>query len=243
MAHPLRSTILQHPEQIHPSLWRGSQLSRPYSEVVSTGYPMLDTHLPGGGWPIGSLIEIMTARPGMGEIQLLKPALNTLESGRSVALVNTPYIPSSFCLKQWFADKYRVLWIRPQTSGNTLWAIEKILQHNACAALLCWIDDAQPSALRRLHVAARQSTTLFFSLRPVSAATQPSIAPLRLSLKPSAFGLDVNLLKRRGPVLQTNIPLFLRHPDLVAPTPNHDTLDQYHPSLSRAGQQLASMAG
>lgn len=204
-----RQHVLQHPERIHPSLWRAAQLARPSQAIAPTGYPQLDACLPGGGWPVGTLIEILPAQAGMGELQLLKPALSRREPGRSLVLLNPPYMPSVFCLNQWFSSKYRVVWIRSINPDNTLWAAEKILQHDACTALLCWISEARAAALRRLQLAARQTSALFFGLRPVSAATQASAAPLRLSLKPSVSGLTISVLKRRGPALATDIPLFL----------------------------------
>lgn len=225
-----RPHVLRHPEQIHPALWRGSQLAQPCQKTISTGYLQLDAQLPGKGWPTGSLIEIMSAHPGVGEIQLLKPALTLLEAGGSISLVNPPYIPSASYLEHWFSGKHRIFWIKPDTPRNTLWAAEKILQHNASAALLCWINAAHPASLRRLHLAARQSQTLFFSFRPASAANQTSIAPLRLNLEPSAAGLDVIVIKRRGPLLTTGIRLYssqVDHSNASTPSSNHDSLDQH----------------
>ena len=149
----------------------------------------------------------------MGEIQLLKPALYNLDSKGSIILVNPPYVPSSLCLQYWFSNRQRILWVKADTVRNTLWATEKILQHNTCAALLCWIPKAHPASIHRLHLAARQSHTLFFSLRPASAATQSSIAPLRLSLEPGIQGLNIHVLKRRGPLLKKAIPLRLHRPE------------------------------
>lgn len=240
-----RPQILRHPEQIHPALWRGSQLARPCQNTVSTGYQQLDAQLPGKGWPTGALIEIMSAHPGMGEMQLLKPALTHLEAGGSISLVNPPYIPSAPYLEHWFSDKHRIFWVKPDTPRNTLWATEKILQHNASAALLCWINAVHPASLRRLHLAARQSQTLFFSLRPASAITEGSIAPLRLNLESSAAGLDVIVIKRRGPLLNTGIRLYssdVEHGNALAPSPNHDPLDQHLPEQPLPKQRFVALA-
>jgi protein ImuA len=43
-------------EEIHSSLWRGSQLARATGRTIDTGYPSLAAQLPGGGWPRGGLI-------------------------------------------------------------------------------------------------------------------------------------------------------------------------------------------
>lgn len=165
MTQPLHSPALQHPEKIHPSLWRGSQLAHFGQETIPSGYCALDAQLPGHGWPTGTLIEIMSARSGIGEVQLLKPALLSLPSDRNIVLINPPYIPSALCLMHWFSDTQRIYWIRSSTTRNTLWAAEKVLLHNSSAALLCWFNNAHPASVRRLHLAAhgclQKRTTTF----------------------------------------------------------------------------------
>lgn len=186
---------------------------------------------------MGSLTEILSTHAGMGEMQLLRPALARVEAGRSLALVNTPHTPSAFCLNQWFGRRHRIFWIQPDSIFEVLWAVEKILQHDACTAVLCWIPQAHATALRRLQHAARQSGSLLFCMRPAHAAVQASPAPLRLVLAPQAFGASVTVLKRQGPAIATRIPLFLRdtmissHAGQPSLASNHDTLDQ-HPSFT-----------
>lgn len=240
MTRALNSSLLSHPEAIHPALWRGSQLAHSYQKTVSTGYSQLDAHLPGQGWPMGVLIEILSAHAGIGEIQLLKPALLALPEDRSIMLINPPYIPSAFCLTRWFSRSRRVFWIRSETSGNAFWAAEKALQYDTNAALLFWFSGLHPVATHRLHLAARQSHTLFIGFRPASAASQSSISPLRLSLKPYIKGLDIRILKRQGPLLHTAIPLHLNKSDMRSFY--HDALDQYSPTPSLSRQHHNAMA-
>src|SRR5690606_23259258 len=67
-------SVLAAPERIHPALWRASQIARSPGLYANTGYPDMSAQLPGGGWPLGNLIEVMTPRAGIGEIQLFRPA-------------------------------------------------------------------------------------------------------------------------------------------------------------------------
>ena len=60
----------QHVESIHPNLWFGSQLARAYRKTVDTGYAALSAELPGGGWPLGALMELLVQQPGVGEMRL-----------------------------------------------------------------------------------------------------------------------------------------------------------------------------
>lgn len=223
--------MVVNPQYIHPQLWRASQLALPGWPTVASGHSYLDSYLPGGGWPMGSLIEIMLDQPaGLGELQLLKPALSQTDNTRSLVFLNPPYVPSAICLQQWFSLQRRVYWVRPQNSIDVLWAAENILKHDATAALLCWVNSARPQSLRRLHLAASQSSALFFCLRPASAANQPSIAPLRLALLSTSSGPAIRLLKRRGPTPAESIPLDHVSGSGYQPSHySHVSLDQ-HPS-------------
>jgi protein ImuA len=92
-------------------------------------------------------------------------------------------------------------------------------------------------SLRRLHLAAQCGETLFFMMRPLAAAQDSSPAPLRLSLRPAAGGLDVGFVKHRGP--QREAPLFLpltptllqRHAFVDRPAPAPVTARGLQPEL------------
>ncbi|TEA71868.1 translesion DNA synthesis-associated protein ImuA [Allopusillimonas ginsengisoli] len=228
MAHARSSPSLRHPERIHPALWRGSQLARPCHATTSTGHPELDQALPGQGWPVGALIELFPSRTGIGELSLLRPCLAGLSCQRSIFLVAPPYPPHFHCWFNWGLEQHRLHWISPRSPSDTLWAVEQILRHNASAALLCWTNSLRTSTLRRLHLAARQSESLFFMMRPPSEAEHASAAPLRLLVRPSLQGVDIHILKRKGPACEQPIRLAL-YPTRsvrIAPAPYHAALDQ-----------------
>ncbi|MGF6923116.1 DNA polymerase III alpha subunit [Paraburkholderia sp. 40] len=58
---------------MHPSLWRASQLARSRGRVVETGYPALSTELPGGGWPVGALVDPHTFYDLVIEVAIVRP--------------------------------------------------------------------------------------------------------------------------------------------------------------------------
>src|SRR5471030_1257360 len=88
------SALPKNVEDIHPALWRGSQLAHARGKTVDTGYAALSAELPGGGWPLGTLVELLVQQPGIGEIRLLRPALAAL-SQRTIALVMPPHLPNA----------------------------------------------------------------------------------------------------------------------------------------------------
>lgn len=182
-------------ETLHPALWRASQLGRATAAVVPTGHPALNAVLPGGGWPLGALIELCLPQPGIGEIRLLHPALAALGPG-PVALAQPPCQPNAAAWPAGLAAP--CLWLRASQATDALWAAEQVLRSRAFAALLLWQSAPSFQALRRLQLAAQAGRTLCLLYRPWRASSQSSPAPLRLALKGGAEGLSVQVLKRRG---------------------------------------------
>lgn len=71
----------QDPLQLHPTLWRASQLGGGRRAGTASGHAALDAELPEGGWPHGVLTELLLPRPGLGELRLLAPALASAGGG------------------------------------------------------------------------------------------------------------------------------------------------------------------
>ncbi|AXF18904.1 translesion DNA synthesis-associated protein ImuA [Paraburkholderia caledonica] len=192
------TTVTPSPELIHPSLWLASQLAHGRGRVVETGYPALSAELPGGGWPVGALVDLIVQHPGVGELRLLRPAL-TGTGKRPVAFVQPPHTPDGLGLSYIGLSLEQMLRVKAPKTADALWSVEQILRAGSCGALVFWAHYAQASSLRRLHLAAQSSETLFIMVRPLAAAQDASPALLRLALKPSADGLTVDIVKRRGP--------------------------------------------
>jgi len=228
------------PELIHPALWRAAQLAQGAARCIATGYPALSAQLPHGGWPLGTLIELLHPHAGMGELRLLRPALCQLERGRTVALVQPPHVPHIASWSSWRLDPRQLLWIDPPRPNDALWAAEQILRSGACAALLCWLPRARTESLRRLHLAAQRGDTLFFALRPASAARQASPAPLRLALASTPQGLSIHILKRQGPKSEDPVTLAL---EPGTPLPLHAPLDRRLPVQPAAGRHTPALVG
>ncbi|MDQ7977741.1 translesion DNA synthesis-associated protein ImuA [Paraburkholderia sp. SARCC-3016] len=210
-------------EEIHPALWRASQLAHGRGKTVDTGYPVLSTELPGGGWPLGELVDLMVEQPGVGEMRLLRPALSLLND-RPIALIRPPHIPDGPGLNYIGLSLDRLLQIKATKITDALWSAEQMLQAGSCGAVLLWVQHVKASSLRRLHLAAQSSETLFIMVRPLTAAQDSSPAPLRLALRAAAEGLMVDIVKRRGPMRAQPLSISLQ------PTP---VLYSRHARLSR----------
>jgi len=122
-------------------LWRAGQTASGRSDVaLPSGHPALDSLLPSGGWPAGTLVELIgaasfdpgdvanvgggapagrdTAHPprGVGAVTLLLPTMAALTARRRhVVLVDPPYVPYAPALA---AAGVALPWLLVVHSGN-----------------------------------------------------------------------------------------------------------------------------
>jgi len=199
-----------------PDIRRGGALAQVASASVPTGFPQLDAELPGGGWPTGSLIELLPQHEGIGELRLLGSALARLSrEGRRLVWIAPPYLPYAPALDAAGISLDQVLIVKTRSPRDTLWAAEQALVSGACGAVLVWSGKARYIELRRLQIAAEGTTTLAAVFRPPQAAVESSPAALRLALATAAGGLAVSFLKRRGAALARPIVVNLPPPHAV----------------------------
>lgn len=181
------------------SVWKRSSKVGVLREHLPTGFPELDNNLPGGGWPVGALTEILLDREGIGELRLVISALASLSrDDRWIVWIAPPYIPYAPALSRWGVELSRVLLVR-RDNVESLWAAEQVLRTKACGAMLLWHSGLDERSLRRLQLAAEFGSSLGVVFRPKQDAAHSSPAALRLRLAPcAAEGLMVWVLKCRG---------------------------------------------
>ncbi|MYN08420.1 translesion DNA synthesis-associated protein ImuA [Pseudoduganella aquatica] len=239
MSNSTAAAVIAAPESLHPSLWLASQLAHAATRCMDTGYAALSAQLPGGGWPQGTLTELMLQQAGIGEIRLLRPAL-AAAAQRPVVLLAPPQIPQGLALAALGLPPEQMVWIRGTgKSGDALWAAEQVLRSGCCGALLLWQQQMRSESLRRLHLAAQSGDTLFFLMRPLAAAQDASPAPLRLALRPAPGGISIDFIKRRGP--QRDAPLFLPLPPSLLQ--RHAFMDKPLPATVTARSLLPQLVG
>ena len=194
-------------------IWRGERRTWTDTDCLTSGFTELDAILPGGGWPRGALTEIMLPRHGVGELRMLLPALVRLtREAKWIALIAPPYIPYAQAWHALGLDLSHLLWVHPRTPSDHLWAVEQALRAGTCGAVIGW-----PAArttfqqLRRLQLAAETGRSWGVLFRPAECASQATPAAVRVQVSPSAQGLAVHLLKRRGAwageAVQLRLPL------------------------------------
>jgi protein ImuA len=218
---------------------RGAELGGVAAPGVPSGFPALDAELPGGGWPAGTLTEILPRHQGIGELRLLGTALAHLaRAGRCLAWIAPPHLPYAPALAAAGIDLERLLIVRTGSARETLWATEQALRAGVCGAVLAWPDAPRYPDLRRLQVAAEASPGLAILFRAPRAAREASPAPLRLLLGTADGGLAVHIVKRRGAPLAH--PLLLQQSVVARPAScsSTDSPDSTH-AVDRASSAAA----
>jgi protein ImuA len=206
-------------QRIHRQLWRADQLGNVTVAAHPSHFPELDNQLPGGGWPLGMVTELIARNPGVGELRLLIPMLRQLTLERKVVIMLAPpLIPYAPALAGFGIDLNYLIIIQAPNAADRLWAVEQTLKSTSFGALLAWLpqDRTRPEHLRRMQLAAQSSRGPVFLFRELAAQFDSSPAPLRLLLLPRPEQrLAVQLLKRRGPLLADPILIQLPQPPLA----------------------------
>ena len=194
-------------------VWRGNALAHSASRAVPTGFAMLDHELPGGGWPGGALAEILYAREGIGELQLVLPALAALSAaGHRIAWIAPPHLPYAPALAAAGFKPSCLTVVRVPSRLDVLWAAEQSLRAGTCRAVLVWLRGARYADLRRLALAAENNQGMVVVFRPAEESAQPSPACLRLALAPEAGRVSARILKRRGAPVATPLRIPIERP-------------------------------
>lgn len=183
----------------HDGIWRARTGSQQKLPTATTGRLRLDERLPGHGWPIGRLSEVLLPQIGQGEIDMLLPLLaRRSQQGQTLVYVRPPCPPNIPALASAGVALERLLLIAPASEREALWAAEQILASGVPSSVLLWAEQADERALRRLALAVEGSRSLALVFRPLAQERQVSPAALRARIDGPLVRLPLKLLKARG---------------------------------------------
>lgn len=222
-------------------VWRGDRLATEAAPGRPTGHPDLDAVLPGGGWPAGALTELLIPHFGVGEFGLLLPQLRNIPAGRWGVCIAPPSLPYAPALAAAGVPLGRLLLVHAESPAHARWACRQALASRSCEIVLLWLAEADMAALRRLQLAAEDSATPLILLRPAHVAAQASPAVLRLGLRADRGGIQVRVLKRRGPLLAAPLHLPLPWPGLM-PRPDEPPSEGHSPGTQPSRRPLNTNA-
>jgi len=192
-----RATALEQLLRTSPQLWTSRQVAA--LRARDTGFAALNALLPGHGWPLSSLIELLPKTEGIGEMRLVTPALKQLcQEARDIVFVRPPHLPYPPALAKAGLPLNRIVWIDTDSDEDARWVAEQTLRQGMAGAVLLWSDCVKDIALRRLQLAAREGEALAFLYRSPLTSIAASPAAVRMELSAAPMGLHVELLKAQG---------------------------------------------
>jgi len=183
-------------------IWPGNQCysAVPHS-VIPTSYPELDEQLPGGGWPIGAIVEILYTQPHRGEVRMILPALKYLgnQDSRWQIWLNPPDRPHGPGLLSWGVPIEQTLVCPDLKPKDLSWTMDQCVQHRGCSVLLVWTEHMDPAQLRRLQLTAENRRMTLFLFRKIGKSNNLPYPRLKLRVSAaSCFSkIRVDIIKRR----------------------------------------------
>lgn len=174
--------------------------------TMHSGWPALDKLLPGGGYPIGAVTELLVAANGIGEISLLLHGLAAQMQAftqQRLALIAPPDALNAPALMQAGIDCARVPIVHCRDDSERIWCVEQMAAPDVFAAFIVWGDTLDGTALRRLQLAAEKAACPVFVYRHIRRARERSPAALRLAVScrvtQGVSRQQLEVVKCRGP--------------------------------------------
>lgn len=170
-------------EALREQLQRVETGRRPAAPSFSTGAAALDRILPGGGLHRGTLVEYL-AEIGSGAVALaLVAGRQACSEGGALVVVDrsrTFHPPAAANLGIELAN---VVFIRPRTRKDFLWALNQSLSCQGVGGVVCWPERLDSRTFRQLQLAAEGAGTVGLMIRPPSVRGKPAWSDLQLLIE------------------------------------------------------------
>lgn len=177
-------------------------LAKRPAAVIPTGITALDELLPGGGWPINGVVEIMVPDENANGIALLLPTLAQFSwQDRWLALVAPPYLARMRVFTHSGMQAAQVMQVNPHPGRSGLWTVESMLRSGQCRMILAWPGCDTELMDKRLQKAATLGRTLAVLFRVEGQTRTTSQVDVRLKLAVNEAGRAVYLVDNQGEML------------------------------------------
>lgn len=203
-------------------VWRGREragsadAAEQHKAYVASGYEGFDQALQ--GLPRTGVVAINTS-PGVGELRLLLPALQTLQDEseqRLCVFINPPgQICAEFFYHQGFELK-NIIVVKTRDKTEALWAAESCAKSGACTAVLLWHNFFEAHQIKRLQLASEAGDCMQVLLRSPQHSRLSLPVALSVQLTPISQGLNIHVMKRKGgwPIADFDLDMSRRWPSL-----------------------------
>ncbi|MCC7334116.1 MAG: hypothetical protein IT422_03405 [Pirellulaceae bacterium] len=147
----------------------------------SAGCAALDDLLPRGGYAAGCVVEYLRATPACGASTLAWAAAAAAMQATDgfLVVVDTQHNIYPPPLASHGIDLAKVIFVRPESQGDAIWAVDQALRTSAVAAVVAELERIDDRSARRLQLAAESGQSLALLLRGWQARRQPTWAEVQ----------------------------------------------------------------
>ncbi len=198
---PAQLATLQRLAREIEHLETGGGRAAPQSPRSSAGCAAMDALLPGGGYAAGSVVEYLRSTPACGASSLAWAAAAAAmrQSQGFLVVVDTQHNIYPPPLTSHGIDLAKVIFVRPQSQADALWAVDQALRTSAVAAVFAELERIDERSARRLQLAAESAGGLALLVRSSAARRQPSWAEVQWLVRSQANRRwHVQLVRARG---------------------------------------------
>jgi len=173
--------------------------------VISSGLPQFDHLLPHQGIRPGCVVEVVSTVAGIsGSAIAMHCALRILQQPGACVVVDSQHQFNAAAAAAAGIPLNRMMMVRAPLGSqrsqlavrsDLLWSLEQSARCPGVCVVLCWLDRASSTVLRRLQLAVESSGVTVFLMRPVSCLRLTSWADVRLCCEPAAAisGSDISV--------------------------------------------------
>ena len=212
-------------EALREQIRRLQAAPRTHLAALRTGVEAFDALLPGGGLPLGQVVELWGERASGRTSLALRAVASAHREGRLCAWVDGPgelYPPAAVAAG---VDPSRLLIVRPRTADQVAWSAVQLVRSGAFACVVLDLTRAparaegglrlNPAEGKRLLDAAGRGGGLLLML---TAPEAPADGMMRLRTEPRGErGLSVEVVRSRqgGLGTRTVVPWRALYPELA----------------------------
>jgi len=181
--------------QIPPELSQRETLRALQSQLGKVSFPIrsqgvmkgsiLESLLPGGRLPEGSLVELLASSVGAGAWELAFQLVKQLQQERFTPILidnQQEFFPPGAA--ELGVDLNRLIVVQPRSLADQLWAMEQSLRCEGKTVVLSSLGRVPSATYRRLKLAAERGKSLGLFIRDSQLRASPSWADLRLLVEP-----------------------------------------------------------
>lgn len=141
------------------------------AKTSSAGCAALDALLPAGGYEAGSVVEYLRTTPACGAVAfgLGGRRRSHASDGWFLVVVDTQHNVYPPTLTSHGIDLGKVIFVRPQSQADALWAVDQALRTSAVAAVVAELERIDDRSARRLQLAAECGAGLALLLHSTAA--------------------------------------------------------------------------